>query len=98
MQLLLYKDGNDHLGWHSNEELPAPAAIALVSLMNKPDEVRRFSLRSQKKLERYDVALGHGDVLFMYGSSLQTDWVHTLHKEGTKKNTRERISLSFRSV
>jgi len=88
-----YKDGNDHLGWHADNEMvngPEPT-IASVSLGSE----RRFDFRHNDTGEMVKVLLPHGSLLVMSGLS-QTCWQHRIPKE--THLTEPRINLTFRRV
>ena len=91
----LYRDGNDSVGWHSDDEpeLGHNPVIASISL----GEVRRFCLRHKRNQEIADIELmpGSGSLLIMAGST-QHNWKHCLPK--TRKSTSARINLTFRRV
>lgn len=88
----LYRDGNDSMGWHSDDEksLGTNPQIASLSL----GQERRFVLRDKKtKKEKVEVTLEHGSLLLMLGD-VQTRWQHALPK--SKKVREPRINLTFR--
>lgn len=90
----LYRDQNDSVGWHSDDERelgPTPV-IASVSL----GATRRFQLQHKRKKHlKFELALRHGDILVMQGE-LQQHWKHQVPKE--KLPVGERINLTYRSV
>lgn len=89
----LYRDGNDHLGWHADDEAcngPEPL-IASVSLGAE----RRFDLRHLTTRETVSVALPHGSLLVMSGLS-QKCWHHRVPKE--PRQTAPRVNLTFRRL
>ncbi len=88
-----YRDGNDHLGWHSDNEIvngPEPI-IASVSLGAE----RRFDFRHNETGETVKVLLPHGSLLVMSGLSQQC-WQHRIAREPNL--TGARINLTFRAV
>ena len=89
----LYRDGNDSVSWHSdNEEINgSEPTIASVSL----GETRRFDLRHKDSGETVRVDLEDGSLLVMSGLS-QHCWVHQIAK--TKTKVGPRINLTFRRV
>ena len=90
-----YRDGKDSVSWHSDDEpeLGINPVIASVSF----GETRRFQLRhkSNKELEKIEIALTHGSLLIMKGTT-QHYWKHQIPK--TAKNIGTRINLTFRMV
>ncbi len=88
-----YRDGNDHLGWHSDDELingPEPL-IASISLGAE----RRFDMRHRETREVVSASLGHGSLLVMSGLS-QRCWEHRIPKMA--RLTDARINLTFRRL
>lgn len=91
--LNLYRDGQDSMGWHQDNEpeLGSHPIIASLSLGGS----RRFLLRNKQTDEKIEFLLGHGDLLIMAGST-QTHWQHSLPK--TAKPCQPRINLTFRTI
>jgi len=89
----LYRDGNDSVSWHSdNEEINgSEPTIASVSL----GETRRFDLRHKESGETVRIDLEDGSLLVMSGLS-QHCWVHQIAK--TKTKVGPRINLTYRRV
>lgn len=90
----LYRDGQDSMDWHSDDEisLGSEPVIASVNL----GAIRRFQLRRKDdKAHKIDMALGGGDVLIMRGRC-QHDWQHRVPK--TAKPVEPRINLTFRMI
>lgn len=90
-----YRDGNDSVGWHSDNEKqfgPDPI-IASVSFGARRD----FQLKhlSKVKLGRLDLTLTPGSLLVM-GHGVQTHWSHQLPKR--KRVVDARINLTFRNI
>jgi alkylated DNA repair dioxygenase AlkB len=90
-----YRDGNDSMGWHADDEAelgPAPL-IASVSL----GAARPFLLKPKGGRAKggLSLELGPGDLLLMAGNT-QHRYVHSLPKR--KAVSGERISLTFRRV
>ena len=88
-----YRDGNDHLGWHSDDELvngPEPL-IASISLGAE----RRFDLRHRESREMVSINLGHGSLLVMSGLS-QKCWEHRIPK--MPRLADPRVNLTFRRL
>jgi alkylated DNA repair dioxygenase AlkB len=90
----LYRDGNDSMGWHADDEkeLGKNPIIASLSL----GAVRNFQLKHKTDSAlKYALALEHGSLLIMKGST-QEFWKHQLPK--TKKEISPRINLTFRTI
>ena len=93
--LNLYRNGNDSMGWHSDDEpeLGKNPSIASVSL----GATRTFQLKHRLRKEEPNIslALNHGSLLFMTGST-QHFWKHQIPK--TRKHVEPRINLTFRNI
>jgi len=93
--LNLYRDGNDSMGWHADDEpeLGERPTISSLSL----GATRRFSMRhrERKDLSPLYLELPPGSLLVMAGET-QTHWRHQLAK--TRKPVGERINLTFRLI
>ena len=90
-----YRDGNDSVAWHSDDEpeLGENPVIASLSL----GASRKFELRSrvQPKLDKIEILLNSGDLLIM-GEGTQKNWQHQIPKMRKVKETR--INLTFRNI
>lgn len=89
----LYRDGNDHLGWHADDEAcngPEPV-IASVSLGAE----RRFDMRHLGTGQTVSAVLPHGSLLVMSGLS-QACWHHRVPK--MPRLTTPRVNLTFRRL
>lgn len=88
-----YRDGGDHLGWHSDDEAinGAEPLIASISLGAE----RRFDMRHRVTREVVSTQLGHGSLLVMSGLSQQC-WHHRIPKMTTI--TDARVNLTFRRL
>ena len=91
--LNLYENGDQGLGWHSDDEkeMGKNSNIASVSFGAE----RRFDLRHNGSKETIKQVLDHGSLLVMKGST-QTFWKHQLPK--TKKIRQARVNLTFRRM
>ncbi|MAZ89789.1 MAG: alpha-ketoglutarate-dependent dioxygenase AlkB [Cellvibrionaceae bacterium] len=91
----LYRDGQDGVGWHSDDEpeLGRNPTIASVSL----GEERYFHLRRRQDdpKDTLKLLLPAGSLLVMSGA-IQSFWQHCLPK--SKKITQPRINLTFRHI
>ena len=89
-----YRDGDDGMGWHSDNEPelgPAPV-IASLSL----GAARRFLLRRRDDhAKKAEVLLDHGDLLVM-GGQTQRHYQHSLPKSA--RPLAERLNLTFRWI
>lgn len=92
--LNLYRDGQDSMGWHRDNEtaLGTNPVIASVSF----GASRVFQLRdyaSKKSLQ--SIELTHGSLLLMSGAT-QHYWEHRIPK--TSKPAGRRVNLTFRKI
>lgn len=89
----LYRDGNDGMGWHSDDEpeLGPTPVIASVTL----GEIRRFDLRHKTTGATHQIMLPHGSLLVMAGNT-QAYWKHQVPR--SKKVAGPRINLTYRQV
>jgi alkylated DNA repair dioxygenase AlkB len=93
----LYRDGNDAMGLHSDDEpelgpdAPHDVLVASVSL----GALRRFLLRDKAGHERIELALGGGDLLVM-GGTTQRFYRHSVPRE--RGVTSPRLNLTFRML
>lgn len=88
-----YRDGQDSMGWHADNESELGPRPVIASLSF--GQVRNFDLRHRKSGAKYRLALEHGSLLLMAGDTQQY-WQHGLAK--TKKDVQARINLTFRRV
>lgn len=89
-----YRDGNDSVAWHSDNEkaLGTHPVIGSVSF----GQVRSFDIRSKKDhSERYSIRLESGALMIMKGD-LQQNWEHRIAK--SIKPMKARVNLTFRVV
>ena len=88
-----YRDGEDHLGWHSDDELinGSEPLIASVSLGAE----RRFDMRHRNTGELVSTPLSHGSLLVMSGLS-QKCWEHRIPK--IPHLGHPRVNLTFRRL
>lgn len=89
----LYRDGNDSVGWHSDNEpeLGDSPVIASVSL----GETRTFQLKHIAAGKTRKLPLSHGSLLLMAGG-MQRYWRHQVPKE--RHVSGARINGTFRMV
>ncbi|RAJ80404.1 alkylated DNA repair dioxygenase AlkB [Chitinophaga dinghuensis] len=92
--LNLYRDGNDSVGWHRDNEksLGINPVIGSVSL----GESREFSLKHYKEKKwRRKIMLDNGSLLLMKGET-QHKWLHSIQKNTAI--TKPRINITFRTI
>ena len=89
-----YRDGNDSVAWHSDNEkaLGTHPVIASVSF----GQVRLFDIRNKSNhYEKYSIRLESGALMVMKGD-LQQNWEHRIAK--SIKPMKARLNLTFRVV
>ncbi len=93
--LNLYRDGNDSMGWHSDDEpeLGPNPVIASLSL----GQPRRFVLRHRQDRQepKIELLLEDASLLLMRGST-QHHWQHALPR--TRRICAPRLNLTFRCI
>jgi alkylated DNA repair dioxygenase AlkB len=91
--LNLYHNGDEGMGWHSDDEksLGKDSTIASVSL----GAAREFRFKHKRTAEKVSILLTSGSLLVMQGTT-QSHWLHTLPK--SKKVLHPRINLTFRTM
>ena len=91
--LNFYHDGDDGMGWHSDDEkeLNPHSPIASLSLGAR----RKFAFRHKKDKETISLFLEGGSALIMHAPA-QEYWQHALLK--TKTASDARINLTFRNI
>lgn len=91
--LNLYHNGDEGMGWHSDDEkeLKENGAIASLSLGAE----RKFKFKHKSSNQTVDILLESGSLLLMQEKT-QAYWLHCLPK--TKKISTPRINLTFRTI
>ena len=89
----LYHDGNEGMGWHSDDEksIEEDSTIASVSFGAE----RKFSFKHKQSKKIISILLEHGSLLLMKEGT-QKNWLHSLPK--STKITLPRINLTFRRM
>ncbi|MCZ4321755.1 alpha-ketoglutarate-dependent dioxygenase AlkB family protein [Pseudomonas anguilliseptica] len=89
-----YRDGQDSMGWHSDDEAELGANPLIASL--NLGGTRRFDLRrkGQSRIE-HSLPLQHGSLLVMRGAT-QHYWQHQVAK--TRSPCAPRLNLTFRLI
>ncbi len=91
--LNLYHNGDEGMGWHSDDEPELGEMPEIVSVSFGAN--RRFDFKHKKTAEKISVLLENGSLLWMRGAC-QTYWKHALPK--TKKVKDLRVNLTFRNI
>ena len=91
--LNLYHDGNEGMGWHSDDEKEIVPNSSITSMSFGAE--RKFSFKHKSTKETVSVMLENGSLLEMKGT-IQQHWLHQLPK--TTKVSSPRINLTFRQM
>lgn len=89
-----YRDGNDSMGWHADDEKELGVNPVIASLSLGQERDFRFR-RKDNHRKVFKVKLANGSLLVM-GGSIQHFWQHALLKSAAIKG--ERINLTFRMI
>jgi len=92
--LNLYRDENDSMGLHSDDEKELGKNPFIASLSFGETRRLRFVHKKEKK-ETYSIELESGDLLIMKGQT-QVLFKHELPK--SKKKLKARLNLTFREI
>ncbi|RJE76280.1 2OG-Fe(II) oxygenase [Pseudoalteromonas sp. MSK9-3] len=88
-----YRDGNDCMGWHSDDEPELGINPFIVSISLGAS--RKFVIKEKASKTTYNILLENGSGLLMHSTS-QSGYQHALPKQTRVKGGR--INLTFRSV
>ena len=88
-----YRDGQDSMGMHSDDEAELGPAPAIASLSF--GETRRFILKHKRSGERLGLDLASGSLLLMAGAT-QANWLHGINKSARPLGPR--VNLTFRYI
>lgn len=88
-----YRDGNDHMSFHSDDEpeLGSNPTIASASF----GATRKFSLKHRFNNQKFEVNLQDKSLLIMQGE-LQHFWLHKINKKTSEPSPR--VNLTFRKI
>jgi alkylated DNA repair dioxygenase AlkB len=89
----LYRDGNDSMGCHADDEKELGNKPTIASLSLGDSRLLKFKHLQHKTV--LNMPLEHGDLLIMAGT-LQNHWQHSVPKTRLKKLAR--INLTFRTI
>jgi alkylated DNA repair dioxygenase AlkB len=91
--LNLYHNGTEGMAWHSDDEKSLGRDTTIGSLSFGAERI--FSFKHKQTKQKVSVLLESGSLLVMKGAT-QTNWLHRLPP--TKKVTRPRVNLTFRTI
>lgn len=89
----LYHNGEEGVGWHSDDEKSLTENAAIASLSFGAE--RKFSFRHKSLDKKLSVLLEHGSLLIMQ-DEIQKFWKHAILK--STKIKEPRVSLTFRKM
>ncbi len=93
--LNLYRDGQDSMGYHADDEPELGARPVIASLSLGAARAMHLRHRRDRALPTQKLVLEDGDLLVMRGNS-QRDWKHAVPK--TRMALGPRINLTFRLI
>ncbi|WP_186756662.1 alpha-ketoglutarate-dependent dioxygenase AlkB family protein [Echinicola salinicaeni] len=91
--LNLYHDGSEGMAYHSDSEKSLGENTVITSLSLGAE--RKFTFKHKINKQTISTVLENGSLLVMRGAT-QSHWLHRLPP--TKKVTRPRISMTFRTI
>ena len=91
--LNLYHNGDEGMAYHSDDEKALAADSAIASLSFGAE--RKFLFKHKESKQTVSMFLEHGSLLVMKDET-QKNWLHRLPP--TKKATRPRVNLTFRTM
>ena len=90
--LNLYHNGNECMGWHSDDEESLGKNNTIASLSFGAE--RKFSFKHKQTKQTVSLVLEHGSLLIMKDAT-QRNWLHSLPK--SKNINQPRINLTFQT-
>ena len=93
--LNLYRNGNDSMGWHSDDEWEMGLDPVIASISLGSPRKMKFRHRFDSQVSNFALELSQGSLLIMAGTT-QKFWQHEIPK--TKKLVGERLNLTFRFI
>ena len=91
--LNLYHDGEEGMGWHSDDEKEIIPNSSIASLSFGSE--RKFAIKHKATNQTHSILLENGSLFEMLGS-FQKHWLHSMPK--SKKIIAPRINLTFRQM
>ena len=91
--LNLYHDGEEGMGWHSDDEKEIIPNSSIASLSFGAE--RKFAIKHKTTKDTHSILLENGSLFEMLGS-FQKHWLHSMPK--SKKIIAPRINLTFRQM
>lgn len=91
--LNLYHNGNEGMGWHSDDEKSLGKNNTIASLSLGAE--RKFLFKHKQTKQIVSLVLEHGSLIVMKEAT-QRNWLHNLPK--SKNIIQSRINLTFRTI
>ena len=91
--LNLYHDGEEGMGWHSDDEKEIIPNSSIASLSFGAE--RKFAIKHKTTKETHSILLENGSLFEMLGGGVK-HWLHSMPK--SKKIIAPRINLTFRQM
>tara|TARA_A100001015_G_scaffold316244_1_gene430019 strand:- start:1150 stop:1746 length:597 start_codon:yes stop_codon:yes gene_type:complete len=89
-----YRDGNDKVAWHADDEKSLGDIINIASVSVGVERDFQFKSKHNSE-EKKEIELTHGSLLVMH-DPLQQNWLHQIPVR--KKVNKPRINLTFRYI
>ncbi len=90
-----YRNGNDSMGWHADDEPELGKNPIIGSLTLGATRSFHLKHRSRKDVQPLKIHMAHGSLLIMAGTT-QHHWLHQVPK--CAKPVQGRINLTFRNI
>lgn len=90
-----YRDGQDSMGYHQDNEPELGINPTIASLTFGAERTFQMKHINDKSIKRKDIPLKSGSLLVMSGTT-QHYWKHQIPK--TKKNIGPRLNITFREI
>ncbi len=89
----LYRDGNDSMGFHADDEPELGSNPVIASLSLGAERPLVFQNKDKTEIKTFDQP--HGSLMLMQGAT-QSAWKHGIRK--SKKISEPRINFTFRNI
>ena len=93
--LNLYRNGNDSMGMHSDDEASLGINPTIASYSLGGERTLVFKHRTAKNAKAFPLVLSEGNLLIMRGAT-QKFWLHGINK--TARRVAPRVNLTFRNI
>jgi alkylated DNA repair dioxygenase AlkB len=90
-----YRDGNDSMGMHSDDESELGPQPVIASLSLGATRTLQFRHKTRRELAPFKLPLASGSLLVMRGAT-QANWKHGVAKQ--PRVTGPRVNLTFRRI